>query len=71
MDKCFGRMGRERRAEAGNVPEMIKGCFGDVFDVAFIGKGLVQNDAKIAEMRGGGNCGAINWEGKVIVGFGE
>ncbi|KAM9339228.1 interleukin-6 receptor subunit beta-like [Symphorus nematophorus] len=49
---------------------MKEGCLGDVFNVPVEGEGLVKNDAKISDVRGGGHCGAVNAEGEVVGGFG-
>lgn len=42
-----------------------------MFNVLVKREGLIQNDAKIWDVRGGGYCGAIDVEGEVMGGFGE
>ena len=48
-----------------------EGCLSDVFYGLFVREGLVQDDVKITDGRGGGFCGAVDIEGEVMGGFGE
>ncbi len=55
-----------------SVLEVKKGCFDDVLYVLVEGgEGLVEDDTKILDVRGGGYGGAVNVEGEVVGGFGE
>ena len=47
---------------------MEEGSFGDVVDVGFKSEGLIKNDAKVTDVGGSRNSGAVNTEGEVIVG---
>ena len=55
----------------GDVPEVKEGCFTDELHMLFEREGLVQNDAKITDVKGGGYCGAVNIWGEVVSRFGE
>ena len=44
---------------------------GDVIDVKFEGEVTIKNDAKVTDVRGGGQSGVFNVDGEVVGGFGE
>ena len=58
MDEGFRSC--EGWTEAGDVPEVKEGCLSDVLYVLFEREGLVEDDAKITDVRGGGYCGAVD-----------
>ena len=50
---------------------MEKGSPGDVVDVVFEGEVAVEDDSKVADVRGGGQSGVVDGEAEVVSGFGE
>ena len=71
MDEGFCSCGGEGWTETGNVFEVEEGCLCDVFDVFVEGEGLIKDDSKIPDVRGGGFWETINIEDEVLGGFGE
>ena len=71
MDERFCSCGGEGWTETGDVFQMKEGCLGDLFSVFVEGEGLVKDDAKIPDVRGGGYWDTVDVEGEVVGGFGE
>ena len=62
MNEGFGSGKCQGGTEAGNVPEMKKGCFGYVFNVREKRQGGVKDYTKVADVGGGFNEGAVDVE---------
>ena len=71
MDEGFSCREGEGGTEAGNVPEMKESSFGNVVDVWQEREGRVKKDAKVTDVGGGGDNGAIDTEGEVLGSRGE
>ena len=65
MYKGFGCRVGEGGAEAGNVFEVVVGCFGDVLNMLCEGEVAVKENSKVATVGGGGEGSVVNGELKV------
>ncbi len=66
------KLAKQRSAAYCSVFLKVKeACFVDVLYVLVEGNGLLKDDNKISDVRGGGYCGTVNGEGEVVGGFGE
>lgn len=68
VDEGFCSCVGEGWTETDNVFE-VKSCFVDLFGVLFEGEGLIENGAKINDVRGGGYRESVDIEGGVVGGF--